>query len=305
MTTTPLRQRSSGILAGYVLLTPALVLFAAFIAYPLIRTLVTSLYDARLTTSARTFVGLDNFTELLSDPTFWISLRNNVIILVGSVVLQVGGGILLAAVCARGLRRRASVVARTVIFAPMVMSTAAVGLLWQLVFDPSIGVVDASLRALHLPTPALGWLGDPQLAIYSVLFVATWQYTGFMMVILLAGIQAIPADRYEAAALDGASERQMLRHITVPGIRNVIIAATLITMIGSFKAFDLVYVLTLGGPSHASEVLGTYLYKEAFNLNRMGYASAIAVVLLLFTVVLSLAQLRLQARAERADGGRR
>ena len=185
------------------------------------------------------------------------------------------------------------------VFAPMVMSSVAVGILWQIVFNPSIGLIDPVLNFLKLPTPSLGWLGDPKLAIYSILFVACWQYTGFMMVILLAGMQSVPSELYEAATLDGATETQSFFYITIPVMRNVIVAAVLITMIGSFKAFDLVYVLTLGGPANASEVLGTYLYKNAFNLNRMGYASTIAVVLLVFTVLLSLAQLRFQAYANR------
>lgn len=279
------------------MLAPALILFVVFIAYPLTSTILSSLYNYGLTSSSRTFVGLSNYLELLSDPVFWISLRNNLIILVGSVVFQVGGGLVLAAVCQRGLGRGWSTLTRTLVFAPMVMSSVAVGILWQIVFNPSIGLIDAVLTFLKLPTPSLGWLGDPNLAIYSILFVACWQYTGFMMVILLAGMQSVPSELYEAATLDGATEAQSFFYITIPVMRNVIVAAVLITMIGSFKAFDLIYVLTLGGPANASEVLGTYLYKNAFNLNRMGYASTIAVVLLVFTVMLSLAQLRFQAYA--------
>jgi raffinose/stachyose/melibiose transport system permease protein len=266
-----------------------------------VNTVISSLFDYGLTSRTRTFVGAQNFLELLRDPVFWICFRNNLIILLGSVVFQVGGGLVLAAIFNRGLSRRWSTLAQTVVFVPMVMSSVAVGILWQLVFNPSIGVADAVLNLLRLPPPMLGWLGDPTLAIFSILFVACWQYTGFMMVILLAGMQAVPAELYEAATLDGASEVQSFFWITIPVIRNVTIAAVLITMIGSFKAFDLVYVLTLGGPAHASEVLGTYLYKNAFNLNRMGYASAIAVVLLVFTVTLSLVQLRLQAAPARAQ----
>lgn len=288
-------------LAPYIMLAPALILFVAFIAYPLSNTLFSSLFDYGLTSSTRTFIGLSNYLELFSDPVFWVSFRNNLIILVGSVVFQVGGGLVLAAVCNRGLRRGWSTVVRTIVFAPMVMSSVAVGILWQIVFNPSIGLLDATLTFLHLPTPTLGWLGDPNLAIFSVLLVACWQYTGFMMVILLAGMQSVPSELYEAATLDGATESQSFFYITIPAIRNVVVAAVLITMIGSFKAFDLVYVLTLGGPANASEVLGTYLYKNAFNLNHMGYASAIAVVLLAFTVTLSMVQLRFQTPSTRTQ----
>lgn len=291
-------------LTRYAMLAPALVLFVAFIAYPLWNTLSLSLFDARLSSSVKEFIGLANYRELFGDPVFWVSIKNNIIILVGSVVFQVGLGTILAAICHRAVRRRMSTLARTIIFAPLLMSGAAVGLLWAIIFNPTIGVVGPMLRFLHLPVPKEGLLGDPNLAIFAILFVACWQYTGFMMVILFAGMQAIPTEVYEAATLDGASEPSILLQITIPGIRNVLMAAILITMIGSFKSFDTVFVLTNGGPHHASEVLGTYLYKEAFSLNRVGYASAIAVVLLLFTVVLSIAQLKLQGR-EGGEGGKR
>ena len=285
--------------ASYAMIAPALLLFFIFVAYPLFNTIASSLYDYGLTSKSRSFIGLGNYLELVHDSVFWISFRNNIIILLGSVIFQVGGGLVLAAACNRGLSEGASTVARTIIFAPMVMSSVAVGILWQIVLNPSIGLVDATLTFLRLPKPSLGWLGDPNLAIFSILLVACWQFTGFMMVILLAGMQGVPSELYEAATLDGATETQSFFFITIPAIRNVIIASTLITMIGSFKAFDLVYLLTLGGPAHASEVLGTYLYKNAFNLNRMGYASAIAVVLLIFTVTLSIMQLRFQASSNR------
>ena len=288
-------------LISYVMLAPALILFMIFIAYPLANTLISSFYDYGITSRNRTFIGLGNFLKLFGDEVFWLSLRNNLIVLLGSVVFQIGIGLVLAAVFNRGISRGWSTLARTIVFAPMVMSSVAVGLLWQVVFNPSIGALDSVLNALKLPTPILGWLGDPNLAIGCILFVACWQYTGFMMVILLAGMQAVPTELYEAATLDGANEVQSFFYITIPAIRNVMIAALLITMIGSFKAFDLVYVLTLGGPAHASEVLGTYLYKNAFNLNRMGYASSIAVVLLMFTVTLSIVQLHFQATANKSN----
>jgi len=286
------------------MLAPTLILFVLFIAYPLWNTLTLSLTDARLSSSARAFVGVANFRELFGDPVFWMSIKNNVIILVGSVVFQVGLGAILAAICHRAVRRRTSTVARTIIFIPILMSAAAVGLLWALIFNPSIGAVGPVLHFFNLPAPGEGFLGDPNLAIFAILFVACWQYTGFMMVMLFAGMQAIPVEIYEAATLDGASEPKILWNITLPGIRNVLMAAILITMIGSFKAFDTVFVLTNGGPYHASEVLGTYLYKEAFSLNRVGYASAIAVVLLLFSVILSIAQLRIQGRDDGASQNR-
>ena len=278
---------------GYGLVGPALFLFGLFIVFPMIGTLVDSLHDFGAADPDRRFVGLGNYAELVEDPVFWGALKNNLLLLIGSVVVQVGGGVVLAAVLHRGIRRGRAAY-RAVVFAPMIMSVVAVGLLWQLIYYPSVGILNRVLTAVGAPVPERGWLGDPDLVILSILIVACWQYLGFMMVIMLAGMQSIPSELYEAARLEGAGEVQAFRYITVPGIRNVILIATLITMIGAFKVFDLVYVLTLGGPANASQVLGLYLYQNAFTLDRMGYASALAVVLLLIALGLGLVQLRLE-----------
>lgn len=277
---------------AYFMLLPALLCFGVFIAYPLVNTVRWSFFDASLTNPVRRFVGLGNYLELYYDPVFWVSLRNNIVILVGSVFFQVGLGLLLAAVFDRSVRHGGTFF-RTLIFAPAVMSSVAVGVVWQMLLNPQLGVVNPLLGAVGIAPPRLGWLGDPKLAIYCVLLVACWQYTGYMMILLLAGIQGVPKELYEAATLDGATERQSFRYVTLPGIRNVLITATLITMIGAFKVFDLVFILTGGGPANASQVLGTYLYNQAFTQARMGYACAIAVVLLIFAMSLSALQLRL------------
>jgi raffinose/stachyose/melibiose transport system permease protein len=292
MTTTQRRN-------AYLMLLPALLCFAVFIAYPLFNTVRWSLFDASLTSKVRQFVGLGNYLELFRDPVFWISLKNNIIILVGSVIFQVGLGLLLAAVFDRTIRH-GSTFLRTLIFAPVVMSSVAVGVVWQMLLNPQLGVVTPILKTLGITPPSLGWLGDPTLAIIGVLIVACWQYTGYMMVLLLAGMQSVPTELYEAATLDGASERQSFWFITLPGIQRVLLTATLITMIGAFKVFDLVYILTGGGPANASQVLGTYLYNQAFTQARMGYACAIAVVLLIFAMSLSVVQLRLGRNEARA-----
>lgn len=273
------------------MVAPAILLFVVLVVYPLGNTLVFSLFDYSLTSSTKTFIGLQSYFELFYDHVFWRALTNNLVILVGSVVVQVGIGLILAAVLNRGVKH-GSALFQMIIFAPMVMSVVAVGLLWQLIYDPSIGILNQVFQTLNLPTPTLGWLGDPNLAIFSILIAACWQYTGFMMVLLLAGMQAVPKELYEAATLDGANEAQSFFHITIPGIRNTLIVAVLITMIGAFKAFDIVYVLTRGGPANATQVLGTYLFQNAFTLNRAGYSNAIAIVLLVFAILLGFIQLR-------------
>ena len=179
----------------------------------------------------------------------------------------------------------------------MVVSSVAVGLIWLMILDPNIGPLNRLVKFAGLTPPMLGWLGDPDLAIWMFLVVAAWQYTGFMMVLVLAGLQGVPDEIYQAAALDGARGARAFWYITLPSIRNVLIVAVLITSIGAFKVFDLIYVTTRGGPAHATEVLGTYIYLQAFNLGSMGYANTIAVFLLVIAVILGLLQLRFSRRA--------
>jgi raffinose/stachyose/melibiose transport system permease protein len=254
-------------------------------------TIIGSFFAFGLTSQSWSFVGLDNYRRAVGDPVFWLALRNNLIIVFGSIVTQVGGGTLLAAILDRGIRRGSTAI-RTVIFAPMVISPVAVGLIWLMIFDPNIGPFNHIMKAAGFSPPMLGWLGDPDLAIWMFLVIAAWQFTGFMMVLVLAGLQGIPNEIYQAAALDGARGIRAFYYITLPNLRNILIVAILITTIGALKVFDLIYVTTRGGPAHATEVLGTYIYLQAFNIGNMGYADAISVVLLLFAVVLGLLQLR-------------
>ena len=277
--------------SALLLLAPALILFFALILYPLFNTVWSSFYQYSLTSKTRSFVGLENYRTLFGDDIFWLALKNNIFILIGSVTVQVGLGLVLAAMLERGIKW-GTVFFRTVIFAPMVMSVVAVGLLWQLIYHPSLGILSKGFHLISLPVPSEGFLGDPNTVILAIIGAASWQYTGFIMVMLLAGMQGIPRELYEAAKIDGATEAQSFWAITIPGIRNVLLVATLITMIGAFKIFDIVYVLTGGGPANASQVLGTYLFENAFTLGRAGYANAIAVVLLIFALALGVLQLR-------------
>jgi ABC-type sugar transport system permease subunit len=280
---------------AFILVAPAVILFTAFVIYPVLSTVQLSFYDYGLTDPKITYVGFQNYQELFQDPVFWRALRNNGLILVGSVIIQVGGGVVLAGVLSRGIRRGKTFF-RTLHFAPVIMSAVAVGVLWQLIYDPGVGILNAVLKAVGIRPPPQGWLGDPNLAIFAVLAAACWQYTGYVMTIVLAGMQAVQPDLYEASALDGASEVQNFFFITIPCVRNVIIASILITMIGAVKVFDIVYTLTRGGPANASQVVGTYIYYNAFTIDRAGYASAIAVVLLFIALLFGALQLRFTRR---------
>jgi ABC-type sugar transport system permease subunit len=279
-----------------LLVLPALIVCTIFIFVPAFLTIVGSFHTFGLTSSNWDPVGFGNYVRAAHDPVFWVALRNNLIIVLGSIALQVGFGTVLAAILDRGIGWGQTFF-RVVIFMPMVISAVAVALIWLIILDPNIGILNAMVKGFGLTPPARGWLGDPSISIWMVLVVAAWQYTGFMMVLVLAGLQAIPKELYEAAALDGARGLRAFWSITLPSLRNVLIVAVLITTIGGFKVFDLVYVLTGGGPANATQVLGTYIYQQAFNLTNRGDAHAIAVVLLVIAVVLGWLQLKVSRRA--------
>jgi len=286
----------TGTITYAAMLAPALLLLGVFVLIPVAVVLYSSLFDFGLTSREWNFVGLGNYLRAFVDPIFWTALTNNLIIVIGSIVLQVGFGLILAAMLDRGITVGGTLV-RTIIFAPMVISSVAVGLIWLIILDPNVGPMNAIVDTFGLTPPRLGWLGDPAFSIWVVLAVAAWQYTGFMMVLILAGLQAVPKDLYQAAALDGATGLRAFWHITLPSIRNIIIVAILITTVGGFKVFDLIFVMTNGGPANATQVLGTYIYRQAFTLGNSGYANAISVVLLLIAVALGWLQLRASRRA--------
>lgn len=292
----PGRRAATPLRLYLLMLSPALGLFAIFILIPVALTIVGSFFSFGLTSPTWSFAGFDNYARAFNDPVFWLALRNNLIIVFGSIVTQIGIGTILAALLDRGIRR-GSTFFRTLIFAPMVISSVAVGLIWLMIFDPNIGPLNSIINSVGLTPPMLGWLGDGNIAIWMFLVVAAWQYTGFMMVLVLAGLQGVPQEIYQAAALDGARGVRAFFHITLPSIRNILIVAVLITSIGAFKVFDLIYVTTRGGPANATEVLGTYIYLQAFNIGNMGYADAIAVFLLIIAAVLGWLQLKYSRRA--------
>lgn len=277
------------------MLAPALGLVLIFVLLPALITFAGSFFSFGITSSAWTWAGVDNYLRALNDPVFWIALKNNFIIIIGSIISQVGLGAIIAAVLDRGIKRGTTAY-RTIIFMPVVISSVAVSLIWMLIYDPNVGSLNAIVKAIGLTPPKLGWLGDPSISIWMVLVTAAWANVGFQMVLILAGLQAIPKDLYEAAALDGARGLKAFWHITLPGIRNILIVGVLITTIGGLKVFDLIFVMTGGGPANATQVMGTYIYLQAFNLGNMGYANALSIILLLIALLMGVMQLKLSRR---------
>ncbi len=283
---------------GYLFVLPALLVFAAYVAYPLLHTVLLSAYSWSPVNPIKVYRGLGNFAELLRDPNCGIALRNNVYFILLSLAVQLPLALLLAVGLNSTLRRHH--ILRTIFFSPFVVPVVAVGLVWQLIYEPNFGALNALLKAFGLEALASGWLGDPVLAIFAIIAVSCWRYTGFHMMIVLAGLQAVPDELYEAARLDGAGAWQQFVHITLPSLRRILLVDALLITVGSVKIFDLVQVMTAGGPGYASDVLATFMYKSAFTFDRMGYSAAIAVIMLVLTLLLTVAYIRLTSREEPA-----
>ncbi|NHT75725.1 carbohydrate ABC transporter membrane protein 1 (CUT1 family) [Rhizobium sp. PP-F2F-G38] len=292
----PLSPRGRRDMLSGAMLLPALALVSLFILAPAVYAIVGSFFEFTITSRNWVFVGFGNYVRAAGDPVFWTALRNNAFLIVGSAITQVGLGTILAAILDRGVRR-GNAIYRTIIFMPVVVSSIAVAFVWILILDPNVGPLNAIVKSLGMRPPKLGWLGDPQISLWMLLVIAAWQNVGFQMILVLAGLQSIPKELYEAAALDGAKGLRAFRYITLPGIRNVLIVGTLITVVGGLKVFDLVFVTTGGGPANATQVLGTYSYLQAFRLGNMGYANAMSVVLLAIAVLFGWLQLRLSRKA--------
>lgn len=274
-------------------LGPSLIGVTLFLAGPILASAGLSFASWDLLTPPE-FAGLRNFRRLANDREFWAALRHTLAFLAGYIPLVMTAG-LLVAVALNG-RVPGRDMFRAVYFLPVVASWVAVALVWKWMLNPSFGLVNNLLAGIGVQGPA--WLFDPNWAMISVILTSVWKDVGFVMVILLAGLQGIPREYYEAAAIDGAQPHQHLLHITVPLLSPALFFALSISLINSFQVFDQVYVMTGGGPAGATTVLVERIVKNAFSFSRMGYASAMSWVLFALIFVTTLAFSRLQRRVD-------
>jgi len=282
-------RRRPRVQAGWLFAAPSLAIILVFIVYPITQSLWYSLHEWRIGAAKQEFVGLDNYARLLGDERFWGALRITVVFAVVSVVLQMLLGYAAAAALLRDSRLTRFV--RSVFFFPTIVSLATIGLVWRFLLDPNIGLLGGLTESLFgAPVP---WLQDPALALPTVIFVSVWKNVGFTMVILLAGLKGVPVHLYEAARMDGARGRQLTWHVTLPSIRPTLLFTTMILTINSLQVFDLVYVMTNGGPVFSTDTLVTMMFREGFANFDIGYASAIAWIVFLIILGLSALQLRL------------
>jgi ABC-type sugar transport system permease subunit len=283
----PMDYRTRRKLVGYLFILPAYVFFVALIAIPFFRALGISMTEWAGYDTPR-FIGLRNFENLSKDRVFWIALRQTFKFTLFTTILQTIIPLLVAVLVNN--KWRGNTFFRTVLFIPVIISFVVSGLLWRMIYDANFGVLNDLLKDIGLGGYAKSWLALPDTAMPAIIVVSLWQSLGFYMLIFFAGLQSIPAELYESASLDGANGLQKLLRITVPMLWPVTTVVIIINVIGGIKVFDVIYVMTRGGPNHATEVLGTYLYITAFGATgggspSMGYAAAIGVVILVLSMI--------------------
>jgi multiple sugar transport system permease protein len=270
-------------LLGVLLIAPTLLVFCAVIVYPLVSAIYLSVWSLYTPTMEGEWAGVDNYTRLLSSPEFWRSLGNNIIWTVGTLSLQMVFGILVALMLHQNILFRS--LARSLVLFPYFLSTVVAVLVWRWLFNDLYGVLNHALMWLGLLDMPVDWLGSMPNAMISLVFVGAWKYFPFVVIAVLARLQSIPESLYEAAKIDGAGRFSRFTDITLPQLKDVLIVIVLLRTIWDFKEFDLIYLLTGGGPVIATQTLPLMVYKEAFSLNRMGAASAVAVVMMLLMLV--------------------
>lgn len=274
---------------GYLLILPAMCVLALVALYPILVLFWLSLRHRVLPFGIDAFVGLDHYAILVQTPRFWNSLGVTLYFATVSVTLEVALGLGIALLLAG--RFRGVGWARALILLPWAIPTVVTAKMWDWMYHPDLGIANYMLQALGITTVPVNWLGTPALAIHAAIIADVWKTTPFAVILLLAGLAMIPSDVYRAAALDGASPWQTFRHITLPLLRPILLVVLLFRMIDALRAFDLLYVMTSGGPADTTETLSIYAYKILFQTLQFGYGSAIGVVMFMVVAMVSLLQL--------------
>jgi ABC-type sugar transport system permease subunit len=292
------RKRGKGVIIAF--LAPAILVYLIFFIYPSINALKVAMYDWNgFFFETAKFVGLDNFIEAFHDQWVWVALENNLYIMVFGGILMFSAALFFAVVLTRpGFHGKSFY--KSTIFLPYVISQVGVALLWIFVLQPRFGMLNTILRGIGLKSLALTWLGSRTPAMGSIIFIIVWSSIGFYMILLMAGIETIPSDLFDAAKVDGASEWLTFRYLTLPLIRDILAIAIVFWMISAIKAFGVVWTLTRGGPANSTNTMATYMMNRALPYQtaqfRMGYATAISVILLILVLGVSMLFFRLQRK---------
>lgn len=288
--TVPKRERGDKI-ALFGFLGPTLTFYVLFLIIPLVGTVVLSFTEwPGFDIEELRWVGLANFRDLVGDAVFFNALAHNIVLVIGAIVLKTV--VALALALALDQRLPLSSFFRGVYLMPTIISLVVVALVFSLALSPSLGFINPVLEGIGLGRFAGDWLGDPDLVLPVIILIDTWGGFGLFMFLIIARLIAIPQDIRDAAAVDGAGELRTIVHVILPQLRSTISMVVLLAAIQSLKMFELIYVMTSGGPNHASEVIATWGYFQAFTATRVGYGSAILVVLLLITFALAFVYVR-------------
>lgn len=288
------RWFSQETLVAWLFILPSLIGFVTFYAVPAVRGLYFSFTDWDMLKPPQ-FIGLDNYTQMFQDRQFWNSLGVTVYYVLLNIPAQTVLAILLAVMMDRVVK---STLLRSVFILPWLLPAVIVGTIWAWILNPALGPIGSIFRALSLTPPP--FLGSPDQAMPSIALINIWQYTGNAALLVFAGLQTIPKEVYEAGAIDGASEGRLFWSITLPLLRPVLVFVLVTTIIGSFQVFDTIAVTTLGGPAGATRVIIWYIFEYAFNRFQMGYATAVAVVLFLILISITIIQMRV-LKADTSD----
>lgn len=292
------RQRSTRI-AAIVFLAPILILMLVFIIYPIFSTFQTSFYNWNGIAAQKTFIGFDNWKELLSDGDFWRAFENNIILMVCSIIIQIPIAIVIATFLDAGGKKFNFF--KVVWFLPLLMSSVAVGFLFAYALATNDGII-SSLSVL-MGHGKVDLLGQFPSALFTVVGVIAWQFVPFYMVYFMAGYSNIGTEIYEATIIDGATRTQYFRYVALPLLKPVIRTACILSLIGSLKYFDLIWVMTNGGPGGATEMMATYMYKQSFSHFKMGYGSTVAAgMFILVTTIALVIQKLLSERGSKNEG---
>jgi multiple sugar transport system permease protein len=295
-----LPHRTRERLTGYAYLVPAVLCLGGTILFPILKAMKMSLYHHVLIKPQEYgFAGLANYARLVHDDVFWLTLWNSFVWVSGAVGFQFAGGFVAALLLHQNFRGRAIV--RTVTLLPWIIPGVVVALVWEWIYQPNYGILNDLLRRagwLHEP---VAWLSDPHLAMPAVIAANVWRGVPFFAIMLLAGLQAIPDEVYEAARVDGATVLQRFRHITLPLLGPIIVVATATRVIWTFNYADLIFVMTNGGPAHATQITSTYTLLQAYSVLDFGYAATLSIVLLAIMLAFTGVYLRLTRGLDGTD----
>jgi len=278
---------------------PALVMYTLFFIRPFITSIYYSLTSWNGVDPVKEFIGLQNYVRLFQDKLLRISLSHNLIWVVIGTIAPIIIGLPLAVLLSNIKRGR--LVFQTAYFLPYVLSGVVIGMIWGWIYNPLFGLLNYILKMIGLESLATGWLGEPKLVLYCIIAASVWGIYGFCMVIFMAGLQNIDSDLIEAAKIDGANSLQRFFYVIIPQLRHILNMVIVLFLIGGFNVFDIVQIMTKGGPANHSELIGTYTYETAFHLGKIGYGTTLSLVMTFLSLIASYIYISLRERKETGE----